>query len=155
MTTICYRDGVMAADTRVTVTCEAGGARAFRCEKLYRVKVKQGRREVPAIVGLAGGSFDGLAFLDWLVGATPEPPQRLIEGEAEFSALVLNKHGLFEYDKWCRPDRVLEKFYAIGSGSKAALGAMHMGASARRAVAVACRIDPYTAAPIVTMRLST
>lgn len=153
MTTICYRDGVMAADTRVTVDSHHGGARVFRCEKLYRVRVRNGKREVPAIVGLAGGAFDGLAFLDWLVGTDPEPPQRLIEGEADFSALVLNQHGLFEYDKWCRPERVLEKFYAIGSGAKAALGALHMGASARRAVAVAARIDPYTAAPIVTMRL--
>jgi len=140
----------MAADTRVTVDSEHGGARVFRCEKLYRVKLINRSR---AIVGLAGGAFDGLAFLDWLVTKQREPPQRLIDGDADFSALVLNAHGLFEYDKWCRPERVLEKFYAVGSGAKAALGAMHMGASARRAVAVACRIDPYTAPPIVTMRL--
>lgn len=150
MTTICYRDGVMAADSRVTIDSEGGGARVFRCEKLYRVKTYNGKR---CLVGLAGGSFDGLAFLDWLVSKTSEPPQRLIDGDAAFTALVLNQHGLFEYDKWCRPERIIEPFYAVGSGAKAALGALHMGASARRAVAVACKIDPYTALPIVTMRL--
>jgi hypothetical protein len=153
MTTIAFRDGIMAADSQVTVDSEGGGARKFRCEKLYRVKVRNGRKTVPALVGLAGGSYDGLAFLDWLMGADPEPPTRLIEGEADFTALVLNKFGLFEYDKWCRPERVLEKFYAVGSGAKAALGAMHMGASATCAVAIACKIDPYSAPPIVSMSL--
>lgn len=150
MTTICYRDGIMAADTRATVTSEAGGARVQRVDKLYRVKTFN---HGVAIVGLAGGSFDGLAFLDWLVSKEKDPPSRLIDGEADFTALVLNKAGLFEYDKWCRPERVLEAFHSVGSGAKAALGALHMGASARRAVAIACRIDPYTALPIVTMRL--
>ena len=144
----------MAADSRVTVDSEAGGSRVFRCIKLYRVKVHTPRKTNPAIVGLAGGAYDGLAFLDWLQGAAnKEPPARLIEGEADFTALVLYRHGLFEYDKWCRPDRIKERFYAVGSGAKAALGAMHMGASARKAVAVACKIDPYTAPPIITMQL--
>ena len=147
MTTIVYRDGVLASDSQVT----AGDARKFHCEKLYRVEV-QG---LPAIVGLAGGAFDGLAFLDWLVGEQDAPPQRLIDGEADFTAVVLNKHGLFEYDKWCRPDKVLERFYAVGSGASAALGAMHMGATAREAVAVACKIDPYSGGPIVEMSLPT
>lgn len=146
MTTIVYRDGVLASDSQVT----AGDARKFRCEKLYRVEV-QG---VEAIVGLAGGSFDGLAFLDWLVGELAEPPQRLIDGEADFTAVVLNKHGLFEYDKWCRPDKVLETFYAVGSGAGPALGAMHMGATARQAVDVACRIDPFSGGKIVEMSLT-
>lgn len=145
MTTIVYKDGVIAADSQVT----AGEARKFRCEKIYQVVV----HGLPAIVGLAGGAFDGLAFLDWLMGDKPEPPQRLIDGEADFTAIVLNKHGLFEYDKWCRPDKVLERFYAVGSGASAALGAMHMGATARQAVEVACKIDPFSGGPIVEMSL--
>ena len=152
MTTICYRNGIMAADSRVTHGDDAG-ARVHRCEKLYRITVHTKGKEYPAIVGLAGGAFDGLAFLDWLTGNDREPPQRLIDGEADFTALVLHRHGLFEYDRWCRPDRITEKFYAVGSGAKAALGAMHMGADARTAVAIACKIDPYTAVPIVSMTL--
>lgn len=146
MTTIVYHDGVLASDSQVT----AGDARKFRCEKLYRVDVKG----VEALVGLAGGAFDGLAFLDWLVGDKPEPPQRLIDGEADFTAVMLNRYGLFEFDKWCRPDKVLERFYAVGSGASAALGALHMGATARQAVEVACRIDPFSGGPIVEMSLT-
>ena len=151
MTTIVYRDGVMAADSQVTVTSEAGGSRKFKCEKLYR-------RDVPGfgecIIGLAGGSFDGLVFLDWLVSGNPEPPQRLIDGGADFTAIVLSKAGLHEYDMWCRPDRVLERFYAVGSGSKAALGALHMGASAKEALQIAARVDAYTGGKSTTMSLA-
>jgi ATP-dependent protease HslVU (ClpYQ) peptidase subunit len=151
VTTIAVRNGVMAADSRVTVQTEEGGSRVFRCEKLYPIRLER----KPAVVGVAGGSFDGLAFLDWLVSGSTEPPDRLLDGEADFTALVLTQHGLFEYDKWCRPERVLERFYAVGSGTKAALGAMHMGATAHRAVSIACKIDPYSAPPIVTMSLET
>ncbi len=146
MTTIVVRDGVMAADSRVTVETDAGGSRVFRCEKLYRVS--------GGIVGLAGGAFDGLVFLDWLKDPKDsKPPDRLIAGDADFTAIYLTNTGLYEYDRWCRPEKVLEKFYAVGSGAKAALGALHMGASAVEAVKVACKVDPYSATPIKFLTL--
>ena len=151
MTTIAYRDGIMAADSRTTVDSEAGGSRHFRCEKLYAVKGKTGH--AVAIVGLAGESAPGLVFLDWYRSGAKTGDARLLDGEADFTALVLTRKGLFEYDKWCRGERVQERFYAIGSGAKAALGAMHMGADARKAVMVACRVDPFSAPPIVTMAI--
>jgi hypothetical protein len=144
VTTIAVRDGIMAADTRVTVDTEAGGSRLFKCEKLYR---KAGH-----IVGLSGESAPGLVFLDWY-GSGKEPPELLVHGEGDFTALVMTPKGLYEFDKWCRGEEVLGRFHAIGSGAKAALGAMHMGASARKAVAVACKIDPYSAPPIKSMKL--
>lgn len=148
MTTIAYRDGVMAADSRFTEDSEAGGTRLGRCEKLYR-------RE-HAIVGLAGESAPGLVFLDWYDkgAAIADRPELLVHGEADFSALVLRADGLYSYDKWCRGEKVLNKFWAIGSGAKAALGAMEHGASAAEAVKIACRIDPYSAPPVVQMTLA-
>ena len=150
MTSIAYRDGILAADSQTTVESEAGGARRFRCEKLYRKTTKEGAE---AIIATAGESAPALVFLDWY-GTGKRPPPRLLEGNADFTCLVLRRDGLWEYDAWCRGDKVLEPFYAIGSGAKAALGAMHMGASAEEAVRVACLIDPYSAPPIVTMSLS-
>lgn len=44
-------------------------------------------------------------------------------------------------------------FLALGSGSKAALGALYMGADAVRAVEIARLADAYTGGPIQTMRL--
>lgn len=151
MTTIAFRSGLMAADSRTTVESEAGGARVFRCEKLYRVESPKHGGEV--IVGTAGETFSALVFLDWLKTEKSEGVDNLILGEADFTALVLTRRGLYEYDKWCRGERILDRFYAVGSGAKAALGAMHMGADARQAVAVACRVDPFSAPPIVTMQL--
>lgn len=135
----------MAADSRVTISSDAGGSRVGTCEKLFRTK--------DAIIGTAGESAPGLVFLDWYKSGKKTAPIFLIDGEADFVALVLTKHGLFEFDKWCRGERILDPFHAIGSGAKAAIGAMHMGASAERSVEVACLVDPYTAPPIVTMTL--
>lgn len=149
MTTIAYRDGVMAADSCVTVESEAAGHIKGHCVKLFR---KGG-----AIIGLQGESSPGMFFLEWF-GTRKPAPAVLQESEADFCALVLDKRGkLYEYDKWCNADPVIltksRPFHAIGSGSKAALAAMYMGANARRAVAVACALDPYTAPPVVWMRL--
>ena len=149
MTTIAYRNGLMAADSRMT-TEDDSGCRIFKCEKLYRIETP---RFGEAIVGLAGETYSGLIFLDWLKADNADGPENLLIGDADFTGLVLTKRGLYEYDKWCRGERVLDRFYAIGSGAKAALGAMHMGADARQAVAVAARVDPYTGGPIITLSL--
>lgn len=144
MTTIAVRAGVMAADSRVTIHTEEGGARVTSCIKIFRRK--------DALIGLAGESEPGLVFLKWY-GSGKAAPSVLIDAEADFTALVLNAHGVFEYGKYCEPEKVLGRYWAVGSGAKAALGAMAMGASAARAVEVACEIDPYTAAPIRSLTL--
>lgn len=148
MTTIVYRDGIMAADSRVTTEGEAAGHVVHYCVKLFR---KSG-----AILGLQGESSPGMFFLEWYGSGKPAP-SALQESEADFCALVLTKKGLFEYDKWCNAEPVLmpkhRPFHSIGSGSKAAFGALAMGASARRACAIACSFDPYTAPPVLHMRL--
>jgi hypothetical protein len=149
MTTIAYRSGVIAADSRTTTHTEEGGSRVFRCEKLYR-KFPGHPDEV--ILGTAGETFSSLVFVDWY-GTGKKRPSELIDGDADFTVLAFTRKGLFEYDKWCRGERILNSFYAVGSGAKAAMGAMHMGASAQKAVEIACRIDPFSAPPIVAWRL--
>jgi hypothetical protein len=152
LTTIVFRDGILAADSRATIQTEAGGSRVFRCEKLYRKTIGTGRKRHEVILGLAGESTPALLFVDWY-GSDKPPPQVFADMVSDFSVLIYSKHGLFEADAYCRPERVIEKFWAIGSGAKAALGAMHAGADARKACSIACRIDPYSAPPIVTMAL--
>lgn len=149
MTTIVVRDGVMAADSCATTTSEAGGARKTRCEKIFRKVLPNGET---ALIGTAGESAPGLVFVDWY-GTDKPTPAELLEGEADIDIIVLTKRGVFEYDKWCRGEKLKGKFHAIGSGAKAALGALHMGATAVAAVRVACKIDPYSTPPIVAMRL--
>lgn len=154
MTIIAVRDGIMAADSRETLDTDAGGHRMFICEKLFRKRVKQGRRWREVIIGTAGESSPGMVFVDWYGSGKPLPHTPLIDGEADFTCLVLSSDGLFEFDKYCRGVRVVHpNFYAAGSGSMAAMGAMYAGASARRAVAIACKVNPECGLPVVTMRL--
>lgn len=135
----------MAADSRAT---ESALGWISKCQKLFRKELTRGRGSV--VIGFAGDSAPGLVFLDWYGSDTP-PPESLLTGEADFTALVLSKAGLYEYDKWCRGEKVYDRFYAAGSGAPAALGAMHMGANARAAVRIACKVDPNSGGKIVTM----
>lgn len=160
MTTIvCIpSQGVMVADSQVTVDSEAGGSRKFRCKKLYE---KDG-----AIIGLAGESSPGMVFLRWYGTARMrdnKPPPRFENIDADFTALVLKPDGtLWEYDAWCVGEQVEEEFYAIGSGAKAALGALRAMKragplpenAAELACEIACEVDPYTSAPLTQKRIT-
>lgn len=153
MTTIAYRNGVMAADSQTSTDTEGGGARYFKCVKLYRKFAGQPNE---AILGTAGETFSGLVFVDWY-GTGKDAPENLIHGDADFTVIVLTrvdgKHVLTEFDKWCRGDEIIEPFYAVGSGAKGALVAMHCGKSAQCAVEITCLVDTYSRLPVHTMKL--
>jgi len=151
MTTIAYRDGVLAADSRVTYG-EDAGARVHFCRKLFRRKVGEGRKAHEVIIATAGESSPGMVFVDWYGSGKPTPAMFEHLGP-DFVCLVLTPKGLFEYDAYCRGEPIEEPFYAIGSGAKAALAAMHCGRSAVEAVRIAARIDPYTGGRIVSETL--
>lgn len=135
---------------------EAGGTRIFICQKLYRKTVKINGDPEEVILATAGESAPGELFVEWFGTGKDVTEMRdtFVLGEADFEVLVLRHSGLFEVDKYCHLSKVMNKFYAVGSGAKAAMGAMHMGADARRAVEIACKIDPYSAPPIYTMSLT-
>lgn len=151
MTTIAYRDGILAADSRVTYG-EEGSARIHTCKKLFRKKVTQGKKSFDVIIATAGESAPGMLFVDWYGTGKPIPDTFLHLG-GDFLCLVLTPSGLFEFDVYCRGEEVNDDFYAIGSGAKAALGALWCGKSAVEAVRIASRIDPYTGGRIVTESL--
>jgi hypothetical protein len=152
MTTIAVRDGIIAADSWATHWSEEGGSRRHICSKLYRKRITEGRKTFDVIIATAGETSPGLLFVDWY-GSGREQPQMLRDLGGDFTCLILTPTGLFEADAYCRPDPVLDQFYAVGSGSKAALAAMHCGKSAVDAVRIAARIDPYTGGRVVSMSL--
>lgn len=147
MTTIAYRDGVIAADSRGTDDNYHPGI--YRCEKLFRAG--------DDIIATAGDDTTGMIFVDWYTartkGAKLKPPSRLIDGEADFCCLVLKKDGLYWCDKWCRLNKIFDEFYAIGSGAAYAMGAMAHGASAAEAVKTAMRWDPHTGGEVTQLTL--
>lgn len=154
MTTIAYRNGVIAADSRTTLETEGGGARMFLCEKLFRKTVTLNGEQQEVIIATAGESSPGMVFVDWYGSGKDAPVDTFLTGEADFTCLVLQRDGLWEFDAYCHGIKILDEFYSVGSGAKAALAAMHMGASAAKAVEIACRIDHYSGPPVTTMRLS-
>jgi ATP-dependent protease HslVU (ClpYQ) peptidase subunit len=144
MTTVAYRDGVMAADTAsyiANLQVRAPGT----VSKVYRLR--------------DGSLFSG-------AGSSPKIAKLMRYIEAE------GLHGADppRDDVWAilvTPDRriwsiqegdvheVLEAgFYATGSGAEAALGAMHHGATAEEAVRIAMLVDPYTSGEVISIALA-
>jgi hypothetical protein len=160
MTTIAFRAGTIAADSRVTVSTEAGGDRFFGCVKLFKKLAKIHGKEQEVILATAGESAPGALFVEWFGSGKDVESMRdtFVIGEADFTVLIVTHDGLFEVDKWCCMEPVVitddKPYYAVGSGCKAALAAMAMGATAKRAVEIACGIDPHSAPPIITMTLN-
>jgi len=148
MTTIAYRRGILAADSLACTETQKS-----LCQKLYRRIVTIGGVSQEAIIATAGESSSGLRFLDWYCGERETTPEIFVTGGAEFNVLVLTRDGLFEYDAWCRGEKIIDDVYAIGSGAACAMGAMRAGASAKRAVQIACGIDPYSGPPVLSMYL--
>lgn len=153
MTVIAYKSGILAADSREYIDSDAGGISYQTCEKLFRKRV--GRKEI--IIGTAGGSYLGMIFVDWYQGLSKkfnQPPEILRDADLEedFEVIILEGGNVYTANHLCRPIKVVESFIAIGCGRKAALAAMHLGASARKACEVTCKIDPYCGGPIRSMR---
>ncbi len=59
----------------------------------------------------------------------------------------------FEGKNWY-PAKEGWTWYACGTGTKAALGAMLAGASARQAVEIAIKLDPYSGPPVKTLKIA-
>lgn len=149
MTTVAFRDGVLAGDSRYSETTVG----ATRGPKLFRKKV--GKRDV--LLGIAGGDiFAAMLFIDWY-GTTNDSLYKTItalDGDA-FDILIWDGKKLFEANSCCRPCEIEEPYYAIGSGAVHAITAMDCGKSAAQAVQMAMKRDPATGGRIVTMTLDT
>lgn len=146
MTTIAFRDGVMAADSQATV-----GNCITRTTKLY-VK-KAGRK--PCLLGFCGDVTNARTFIDWYGSGKALPDVlRTAPGEDEgFEVLVWDGQKLWVVCNDGRPVEVEDPYYAIGSGAPFALAAMDCGKSAKEAVRIACKRDIYSSAPIVAKSL--
>ncbi|WP_374387103.1 hypothetical protein [Brevundimonas sp.] len=140
MTTIAYRDGVLAADTLATW----GDSRDGRISKI----VKRG-----PILACAGGAVaGGQRFLDWVrTGMQGDPPESTT-GDGEWYGYIItpdDQFCLWGPRGW---ERCRGETLTLGSGSEYAKGAMSMGADAVRAVEVAILHDTKSGGPIEVLR---
>ncbi|SCW95543.1 hypothetical protein [Ancylobacter rudongensis] len=135
MSTIAYRAGVMAADTR-----------AYSGSKVpIGNKVKIWRIEGGALIGVATAKpGQGEMFVQWVRDGAD--PHNAPTSAPDFEALLVRPNGeaLFFYDSFLPSGPLIAPYFAIGSGSQYALGALAVGAGAEAAVAAAVELDQFT-----------
>lgn len=156
MTTIVYRDGVMAADSRVVRLGDGVQPVIMpeRATKLYRLAdgtVAGFSGHFEAALGWLDrakvGGVEAVAGIDIGLGTSilTATPGHL----DQFGKQALRMWGGVGYYDVCISP--LNGFYALGSGKIAALGALYAGATAERAVEIAALLDFSTGGEILTM----
>lgn len=141
MTTIAYKDGVIAYDSRQT----RGGS--IVSDDVVKCQVVDG-----VSFFLSGAVCDEKALIAAYFG-TPSPAPVECSGYVVDGGKLLmvghdDKTGVWKQDlDPSNPD-------AIGSGSAYALAAMDMGASAEEAVRAAMKRDIYTGGKVRTVRIA-
>ena len=147
MTTIAFKDGIIAADSQET----HGDGRISECKKLYSVS--------GTIIGTAGDSYTGLIFIDSFErGARMEdaPDLSHVKSDEDFECIVIeDKDNIYTINRFFQkyPVKMPDGFYALGWGSSYAMAAMEMGADAKKAVQIAVKYDAYTGGKIKTMKV--
>ena len=142
MTTIAYRDGVMAADTLCTVNNAIEG------------RVVKIARRGPIMAGAAGSAPMCRAFLDWFkAGMKGDPPatQHPVSSDWNYWGLIVTPDHILSLmgSGWMT---VSAPYHAMGSGAEYALGAMAAGATAVQAVEAAIRHDTRSGGDITVLR---
>lgn len=130
MTTIAYKDGVVAADTQITT---GAGWTASSVQKIHRVG--------PYIVGACGDLVELEAMRNWLRKGMPDDAYPFPK-DSESEGFIILPDGSFVC---LMPEgkivRETAAYYAWGSGCRFAIGAMAAGLSAEDAVRVAVKHD--------------
>ena len=145
MTTIAGSKDKLVSDSKlVMVKGDGNNDTQLDGAKLYR--------KGNAVIGVAGSHVLGEQFIAWY-GTRKKKPKFPIK--AEFEALVLTPKGLYHYDEDISASKVVNEWFAIGSGAHAALGALYAGKTLEEAVAIACKVDPWSGEPIQCLTLET
>ncbi|PIB91272.1 hypothetical protein [Caulobacter sp. FWC2] len=144
MTTIAYRDGVLAADTQSTCGNHRQPGEA--------IKVAVG----PMGLGTACGSAAFCeTWLAWVRGDEPERPvpERADEHGGDCGILI-HRDGrlqLFEHNGAHFPAGA---YFAEGTGMGPALGALYHGATAEQAIEAAIALDVFSGGRVMAVRLA-
>ncbi|MCK5013229.1 MAG: hypothetical protein KAS66_05375 [Candidatus Omnitrophica bacterium] len=132
MTTIATDGKSMACDSRLI----GSHIDQINTKKIFRVRGK--------IVGIAGALAEALIFVDWLKSETKDTKPDLSDS---FEAIVVGPNGVDWYG-----DRLVAVSVgipaAIGSGGDYAMGAMMAGATPKKAVEIAKKLDPGSGGPV-------
>lgn len=141
MTTIAYRDGVLAADRRCLIN---GWKQPHQLSKLFEV----GDGSICAVTGDYANAMRVVRHLQMVRSADEAPP--LNENSRVIWLRSAGKMTIFEgdghFDMEC-------DFTAFGSGAPTAQAAMYAGTDAKRAVEIASLLDDQTGPDVETMSI--
>jgi hypothetical protein len=147
MTTIAYRRGILASDSRVTMV-EQGESPHIVSDKEKKIwRLPDGR-----LFAASRGCEDGVRLYNLMRAAKPgtKPSLKL----DDINAILIDLNGtiwFYEGNIW---QKVKEPWIAIGSGSRVgAIPAMMAGASAKDAVRIGIKCDPYSGGRIQVLKL--
>jgi len=148
MSTIAYRDGVIAADTLAST----GNKTMTGVRKIGRTN--------RFLFGLSG-IFSGVhRIYDWVKEIEKDTsPHDFYKHMESLQTLGLDATVLLVEEDgtiWTMTDdggvfKVPMSYDSIGSGQDFAIGAMHAGASAAESVQAACHFDPYSGGEVHTV----
>jgi len=141
MTTIAYRDGVLAADTQLTMN---------DCVDGTQVKIVQ---KGPVKAAASGTAAMCQQFRDWfLAGMVGDPPpaQHAQNGDWNYWGMLFHGETIL---CWQAPGwvRIVAPYFSCGSGADFASGALAHGASAAEAVRAAMQHDTSTGGEITVL----
>lgn len=138
MTTVVWDGKTLAADSQSTTGTVRGTA------------AKIAKNADGFLIAGAGSHAVVSQWIAWVMAGLP--PDNQPASVDDSTLIIIDPRGrarLFADVPVAQP--VPRKKWAIGSGSDIALGAMAMGADARQAVKVACKLDVYSGGKIVVL----
>lgn len=139
MTTIAYRDGVLASDSRATIKERVD---TDRCKKIFRLRNN-------SYISIAGDYLNGMRLMERLkqLIKTRKKDQQLYLPNERFkgvSAILVDEEAAWIFDGCLWENLKVYPYYAIGTGGPYALAAMDAGATAEEAVRVGIKRDVYS-----------
>lgn len=144
MTIICYRDGIMAADSAT-----------FSSDVIVSTGNKIIRTASGGLIATCGKNVDCRAVRAWVAADCLGPPPPLKDPSAEdFGAIYVKADRsvfVIQSDMILQP--VNADFHANGYCRDIAFGAMAAGASAEFAVAICLKYGQGVGGPILVMKL--
>jgi hypothetical protein len=139
VTTIAYRKGVLAADTRETDDEQ---------EFIYPGHARKIHRLEGGHLFAAAGDSEQIEVLRRSVVDGSQPPK--MKGVEAIVVLPSGRVRFYEGRIW---SPVRSPFFALGTGKVAALAAMYANASAAKAVRIAMKLDFCTGGRVETVKL--
>lgn len=142
MTTIAYRDGVLASDTLITSGTDVSGY------------YQKGRRIGLLLYASTGSCGLGDTFEAWLRGGCRGDQPSLKNGDSTAHCIVVMPDGLVVWFHQDGMTPMRTPYHAVGSGSAYAIGAMAAGATAAEAVRIAMLHDTGTGGDVTTLSIT-